>query len=315
MKFVRWVTFLAASTLAISIQAFPATPSTPESGQTLVTILPKSGPDFIPAIPAPESLQLKIDGKETPVTSVTRAQGPADPIELVVLIDSAARGSIGNQLPSIKNFAKELPANTRMAVAYMANGRAVFSGPLSSDPAQIAAGIKLPPGPVGVSGSPYFCLSDLARHWPSQDKSARREVVLISDGIDNYQPRYDPDDPYVQAAINDSIRAGLTVYSIYWKSQGELSRSPVISSGGQNLLQQVTDATGGYSYWQGLSNPVSFDPYFKDLRVRFEHQYRIRFQASGKNKPEVLSMKLKLSGTEAKLSAPQRVLVGAQTTE
>lgn len=315
MKCLRWVSFMATGTLILSLSAFPATPSESATGQTLVTILPKSGPNLTASLPSPDSLHLKVNGKSVQITGVTHAHGAESPLELVFLIDSGARGSIGNQLSSIKDFANELPANSRMAIAYMENGRAVFSGPFSSNPALIIAGLKLPPGPEGISGSPYFCLSDLAKHWPSQEPNARREVIMISDGIDNYQPRFDPDDPYMQAAINDSIRNGLTVYSIYWKSRGDLSRVPGIASGGQSLLQQVTDATGGHGYWQGFGNPVSFEPFLKDIRSRFEHQYRIHFEATGKDKPQVLSMSLKLSGLEAKLSAPQRVLVGSQTGE
>ncbi len=66
----------------------------------------------------------------------------------------------------------------------------------------------------------YFCLSDLAKRWPSQDPAARREVVMVTDGVDNYQRQFDPEDPYVQAAIADSLRAHLVVYALYWKNQG-----------------------------------------------------------------------------------------------
>ncbi|MDE3202044.1 MAG: hypothetical protein KGN79_14110 [Acidobacteriota bacterium] len=310
MKSLKLAAFWATSILAVSFPAFSATPSTPESGQALVTILPESGPELTPVSPSPQSMHLKINGKTTEITSVTHARGEESPLEVVVLIDSGAHGSLATQFQYIKDFAEELPSSTQMAIAYMENGRAVFSVPLSSDPKQIIAGLRIPPGPAGISGSPYFCLSDLAKHWPSSNPNARREVIMISDGIDNYEPRYNPDDQYVQAAINDSIRSGLTVYSIYWSNRGGIGDDSSYALGGQSLLLQVTDATGGYSYWQGTGNPVSFAPYFKDLRSRFEHQFRIRFKAMDRNKPEVLSMNLKLTGLEAKLSAPKRVLVG-----
>ena len=47
---------------------------------------------------------------------------------------------------------------------------------------------------------------------------------MVTDGVDNYNRRYDPEDPYVQAAINDSVRARLIVYSIYWTNAGRFDR-------------------------------------------------------------------------------------------
>jgi hypothetical protein len=202
-----------------------------------------------------------------------------------------------------------MPANTKIAIAYMENGRAVFTGPLSSDPSQILKGLRLTGGGVGVSASPYFCLSDLAKSWPSHDASARREVVMISDGVDDYNLRYDPEDPYVQAAITDSIRSGLVVYSIYWISQGRIDSTAYENNAGQNLLLEVTQATGGNSYYQGTGNPVSFNDYFRDLRVRFQNQYKVGFNSELKGKPEVQSFSLKVNGPSAKIVSPQQVYV------
>ena len=90
----------------------------------------------------------------------------------------------------------------------MQNGQAVFTGGFTADHAQALRGLHLSGGTPGSSASPYFCLSDLAKHWPSKDRSARREVVMISDGVDPYYMEYDPDEPYLKAAIYDSVRAG-----------------------------------------------------------------------------------------------------------
>ena len=141
-------------------------------------------------------------------------------MELVLLIDGGARTSLGTQFNEVETFVKEMPPNTRMAIAYMDNGRAAFSSQLSSNAADVLKGLHLSAGFPGSNASPYFCLSDLAKNWPSHDRTARRAVLMITDGVDNYERRYDPDDPYVDAAINDSVRAGMIVYSIYWKDMG-----------------------------------------------------------------------------------------------
>lgn len=273
----------------------------------MVTVL-AHGKEATPTVQS-QDLQVKINGKVSSVTGWDDLRGDQSPLELVILIDGGARSSLGTQMGEIQSFVKEMPAQSKVAIAYMANGRAVFSGPLSSDPAVVLKGLHLPSGMPGQSGSSYFCLSDLAKNWPSQDRAARREVVMITDGVDNYSPRYDPNDPYVVAAINDSVRAGLVVYAIYWQDAGRFERNVEIASGGQSLLLQVADATGGVSYWQGMGNPVSFESYFKDLRVRFANQYRLGFSSELKGRSQVQSMNLKIGGPATKVTAPQQVYV------
>ncbi|HUB29346.1 MAG TPA: hypothetical protein VL967_06595 [Terracidiphilus sp.] len=305
----KFAVLLVAASLALP--AFAAA-NDQGSGQTLITVLPKNGDS--PLHLQTQNVQLKVDGKDSTITNFAPAKGPGSPLELVLLIDSSARSSLGTQLNDIEGFVKEMPQNTRMAIAYMDNGRAVFSGPLSSNPAQVLSGLHLPMGVPGQSSSPYFCLSDLAKNWPSHDMSARREVVMITDGVDYYQLHYDPEDPYVLSAIQDSVKAGIVVYSIYWVNQGRIDRTWYENNAGQNLLQEVTQATGGYGYWEGLGNPVSFAPYFKDLRQRFQNQYRVSFSSELKNKAQVQHMSVKLSGAEAKVTAPQQVFVSRTGT-
>jgi hypothetical protein len=303
-KLMFWI-LAAAGTMTL---AGPAKAATTGQGQAVVTVMPKNSGDEAINV-TPQNLQLKVNGKESDVTGWAPARGAKNPLELVLLIDSSARTSLGTQLGEIEGFVKEMPNNAKLAIAYMENGRAVFAGPLSSEPAQVLQALHLPSGAPAASSSPYFCLSDLAQHWPSQDRSARREVVMVTDGVDYYQLPFDPDDPYVQAAITDSVRSGLVVFSIYWLNRGRADRTEYETNAGQSLLSEVTQATGGNSYWAGAGNPVSFEPFFKDLRQRFQNQYRLNFSSELKGKPQVETMSLKVGGREAKVFAPKQVYV------
>lgn len=304
MKSIRFAVFAAVAALGVAVPAFAA--AVDGQGQAVVTLMPKGNE---PTAIQLQNLELKVDGKQTSITSLAPAKGPGSPLELVVLVDGSARSSLGTQLSEIGDFVKEMPNNAKVAIAYMENGRAALTGPLSSDPAAILRGLHLPGGGSGTSASPYFCLSDLAKNWPSRDPSARREVVMITDGVDYYNLRFDPNDPYVQAAINDSIRSGLVVYSFYWMNRGPIDRSEYENNAGQSLLSEVTQATGGNSYWQGSGDPVSFGPFFKDLRQRFQNQYKISFSSELKGKAQLQRFSLKMQGAEAKVYAPQQVFV------
>ena len=193
-----------------------------------------------------------------------------------------ARSSIGTQINDIAKFIQGLRPDAKVGVAYMENGRAVFAGPLTTDHAAAMRELRLPlAGEPGVSASPYFCLSDLAKNWPSNDAHARREVVMVTDGVDYYEVRYDPEDPYVAAAIEDAVRAHLIVYSIYWRNQGRLDRTGYAANDGQNLLAQLTQATGGNSYWEGYRQPGQLRAVL--CRYRPAHQQPVRAGLHGSN--------------------------------
>jgi hypothetical protein len=299
---------LTAGTLMAAFPVFAQRTDQQGQGRAIVTVLPSAKNGNAGQISA-QNLKVKVNGKESTVTSFDQLQESNSPVELVLLLDAGARASLGTQFNDIKTFVKEMPPNTKMAIAYMQQGRAAFSSQLSSNAADVLKGLHLSTGIPGENASPYFCLSDLAKSWPSHDRTARREVVMVTDGVDNYERRFDPEDPYVQTAIKDSVRAGLVVYSIYWQNTGRINSTRYESNAGQNLLLMVTQATGGNSYWQGLGNPVSMQPFFQDLRRRLSNQYEVSFTAPSNGKPEVKSLKVDLHVPSAKVAAPQQVLV------
>jgi len=301
---------LAITLLLAAAPGFSQSDGRQGQGQAVVTVLPKHG-DAMPANISADALSIKVNGKPAKVTGWKPLHSPENNLELVVLIDGASHNSLGIQLDYIANFLKALPPDVRVAVAYMAYGRSVFAGPLSTNHEQAMHGLHLPGGVSGSSASPYFCLSELAKNWPSADRSARREVVMITDGVDDYMRRYDPEDPYVVDAITDSVRAGLVVDSIYWLGNGLADANRYMNSSGQNHLAEVTQATGGKNFWFGMGNPVSFQPYLDELLRRLRNQYALEFASNLKGKPEVEYLKLKLNAPDMEVAAPQQVMVSA----
>jgi len=295
--------------LALPLMAAPGQAQNLGQGQAVVTVLPKVEGQPVPSSVAQQDLAVKVNGKNAKVTQWGPFQAPNNNLELVLLIDGAARNSLGRQMGDIEKFVGGLPPNVKAAIAYMENGRAVFVAPLSTDRAQILKNLHLPGGASGIEASPYFCLSNLAKNWPGQDPQARREVVMVTDGVDSYERQYDPSDPYVDAAINDAAQARLVVYSIYWMNQGLADRTAAANNDGQNLLAQLTQATGGKSFWEGMGNPVSFQPYFDELIRRFRNQYELGFTAPLNGKPAVEQLSLKLHAPGTEIDAPQRVFM------
>ncbi len=308
MKKLGMAMLIVAGTMLMAAPAFAQGDNGTGQGRAVVTILAKH-PGGTPASITQQNVSIKVNGKPSIVTNWAPLSGPNASVELVILIDSAARTSLGSQIDDIQHFVNSLPPNTKAAIAYMQNGHASFATPLSANHAQVLSALHLPAGTFGTSASPYFCLSDLAQHWPSGNRDARREVVMVTDGVDYYDMRFDPDDPYVQAAINDSAKAGLVVYSIYWMNRGNVDLSIYRNNASQSLLLMVTDATGGKSYWQGMGNPVSFQPYFEDLARRLANQYELDFTARMDRKPSVERMKLMVEAPAIEVTAPHQVFI------
>jgi hypothetical protein len=92
-------------------------------------------------------------------------------------------------------------------------------------------------------------------------------------------------------------------------NRGLIDLSRYQNNASQSLLLEVTDATGGKSYWQGTGNPVSFQPYFEDLLRRLANQYEINFSAQLNGKPTLETMKLKVDAPAINVTAPQQVFV------
>ncbi len=285
----------------MAAQGFSQGANATGQGKAVVTVFTRHS-EIAPNL-SQQDLALKVNGKDAGITGWTPLNGTNDGLELVILIDSAAR-NLGRQFDDITQFAQGLGPHTKVAVGYMQNGRAVLAGPLTADHAQAAGEVQLQSGP---GSSAYFSLSDLAQHWPSAQRGVRREVVMVGDGIDPMNPGLDLDDTYVQAAITDSVRAGLVVYAIYWQTHA--STPATAANAGQSLLSEVTEATGGDIYGAGMSNSVSFQPFLDDLARHLANQYEIDFTTRLDKKPAVENMKLKVTGLSLEVTAPQQVFV------
>ncbi|MGA2168472.1 MAG: vWA domain-containing protein [Terracidiphilus sp.] len=303
MRRIGLAIWMIAGALLMAAPTFAQSDKATGQGRAVVTIFAKHS-EVAPNI-SQQDVSVKVNGKDSTVTGWAPFKGANDGLELVVLIDGGAR-NLGRQFDEIKDFVKGLGPHAKVAVGYMENGRAALASPLSADHAQVVGELHLPSGP---HSSPYFSLSDLAQNWPSQARGVRREVVLFTDGIDPNNPRFDPNDPYVEAAINDSVRAGLVVYTICWRSRPDGGENSMMADGGQSLLAEVTQATGGNSYWMGTGNPVSFQPFFEDLARRLENQYELDFTARLDHKPTIETMKLKVEGLALEVASPQLVFV------
>ena len=236
------------------------------------------------------------------------AQGDHAGLELFILIDDGSSASLGTQLNDIRDFINAQPATTKVGVAYMQNGTAKVVQDLTPDHASAAKSLRLPLGEPGANSSPYFSLSDLIKRWPQT--TARRSVLMITDGIDRFYGAGDLEDPYLESAIDDSVRAGVTVSAIYNPGAGHFGHSYWQTYWGQIYLSQLTEETGGEGYYIGMNGPaVAFAPFLNDLEKRLSNQYLLTFFAKPRANAGWQQIRLASEVHNADLVSAHRVYV------
>jgi VWFA-related protein len=308
----RWIECVLVAALGYGILAVPAAIGQEMgSGRAVVTADTRSN-EAAPVIPR-DSVTVRVGRKPQEISGWTPLRGSNADLQLVLLLDDSARSSLGLQLNDLRNFINAMPPSTQIAVAYMRNGASYIAQTFTKDHAAAVQALRLPAGSPGQNASPYFCLQDLVKRWP-EGGDVRREVVMVTDGIDRYSGRgFNPENPYVQSAIRDAQRAGVIVYSIYFRDTGRLDRGAFATDSGQNYLVQVSQATGGQAYYLGFGNPVSFQPFLSDIQHKLENQYELSFRATPQK--DLLSFQVKTTQPNTKLQAPAQVPVRTLTMQ
>jgi len=302
------VAFLAAAALATCLRSAVAQEASPTGVpvHVVVTVEPRHGSN-VPIINR-EDVMVYQGHDRAKVTDWVPQQRERAGLQLFILIDDAANTSLGSQLEDIRQFINAQPSTTAIGVAYMRNGIAEILENPTNDHMLAAKALRLPLGDPGASTSPYFSLVDLIKRWP--EGPVRREILMLSDGIDRFGGS-GPSNPYVDSAIEGAQRAGVIIYSIYMPGVDHYGHSLWRMNWGQNYLSQLSDETGGESYYLGFGAPVSFAPYLDDLGHRLTRQYLLTFLAKPERKPGFQSFKLRTEVPNAELVAADRIYVPA----
>jgi hypothetical protein len=250
--------------------------------QIVVSVEPKHGHE-IPTITQDEVF-VHQGHSSRPVTGWVQATGDQAGLALAILIDDSAGVNLSTQLNDLRAFIQQQAPTTRVAVGYMRDGTVLLTQNFTPDHAAAAKSLRLALGYFGAEASPYLSLSEFIKRWPADPAVPRREVLAITSGIDTvYAGAYQ--NPYVDASIQDAQCAGVVVYSIYTPSAGHFGHSYWRTFWGQYYLSQLSEETGGESYYLiGPQGPVSFTPYLDKLNQQLPNQFLLTFLAEPQKK-------------------------------
>jgi hypothetical protein len=303
LEIILAIALLAISNIPLAGQQV-ASPGTPV--HMVVTVEARHGAN-IPPINREDVMVYQGHDRDQ-VTGWLPLQGDHAGLELFLLIDDASNTSLGSQLEDLRRFVTSQLATTATGIGYMRNGTVQIVQNPTTDHPQAAKSLRLPLADPGASPSPYFSVGDLIKRWP--ETSARRVILMISDGIDRFYGS-GPSDPYVDTAIDQAQRAGITIYSIYAPGVGHYGHSLWRINWGQNYLSQLSDETGGESFYLGFGPAVSFVPYLDDLTHRLNHQYLLTFLAKPEKKDGMQQIKLRTEVPNAELVTATSVYIPA----
>jgi hypothetical protein len=271
------------------------------------------------------------------VNQLIPAKGENAALQLFVLIDDTLGSSVGNNLNDIRDFINAQPAATVVAIGYMSNATVNVVQNFTADHELAVKALRLPRGSLSTMDSPYLSLISLVKGW--QQQNVRREVLMVTDGIDrlrgeqpmasglgpnpatrssrlgpNYGPVYHsmPNmTPDVNSASEISQRYNVLVYSLYSPGVGRAARSSWDLQIGLSGLTKLADETGGDCFSLGTSNAVTFKPYLERLQKLFDNQYYVVFQPIPGKKAGLQRVNLSTEVSNSEIAAPDNVWVPA----
>jgi hypothetical protein len=287
------IIFLAATSLPAQV-----------TGKAIVTISAKKYGQPVPAIAGSEVI-VEVGRNKAQVTGWSALKD--SPVELLFAIDDSLQQQSALQNADIEKFIDVLPANILIGISYIDHGsiRMATKG-FTKDHEAAKSVLRMTSGVAGISSSPYFAISDASRNWPGITPGARHEMLLMSNGIEQYGGRrFDPQDPYFEDAIRDAKRAHLIVDSIYIRDSRQIGGEFT----GDNYLTMLASGTGGSFLNPGVGSPISIGSYLADLLRHIENQYELTFfDPKGKRNGPV-NLRIRLENNKLEALAPDEVEV------
>lgn len=229
------------------------------------------------------------------------------PLSLAVLIQEDLASNFNLQIKDLADFIKSLPSGSRVMVGYMRGGNLQIRQKFTDDLEAASRAFRI----VSSSGSaaprnPYDSVVDALNRFDALP-AGRRAILMVSDGLDASQglagsgPGSSVD---LDRAIIRAQRRSVAVFSFYSPATLTEGGDSRLILNGQGSLNKLSEETGGRAFFQGSIAPISFVPFFKDLRVLLNRQFLLSYLSThlkkGFHRVEVVS-----TNPEVKIDHPR----------
>src|SRR5580658_8799993 len=282
----------------------------------------------------PENVQVKQGKNLLNINAIIPARGDNAALQFFILIDDTCDSSIGNSLNDLRDFINAQPPTTAIGVGYMSNATIQIAQNFTADHALAGKALRLPRGNLSAMDSPYLSLVSLIKGWPEQ--KVRREVLMVSDGIDRLRNERTSNrqtvpsasrasrntlpsmpmstgmttmSPDVDSASTAAQRYGVIVHGIYATGVGRGGRNSWEAQIGQSGVAKITDEAGGEYFSLGAQELVSFKPYLDRLQRILDNQYYLVFRAVPRSKPGLQRVNISTDAPAFEIAAADAVWV------
>lgn len=209
------------------------------------------------------------------------------PLALAILVQDDLATEFNLRLRDISDFIKQLPRGSRVMVAYIRGGSLDIRHKFTTDLPAAAATLRVVNSTESSSPrNPFDGVIDALNRFDALP-AGRRAILLVSDGLDLSQgttsssPSQSND---LNLAILRAQRRSVSVFSIYSPTVFTENGNSALVLNGQGSLSRLADETGGRAYFQGSLAPISFDPFFKELRILLNRQFLLTYLTTNMKK-------------------------------
>lgn len=228
------------------------------------------------------------------------------PLSIAFLIQEDMTSNFNLQIKDIQQFIRGLPKGTRVMVAYLRGGTSEVRQKFTEDLDRAASSLRIiSSSQFAAPRSPYDGVSDTLGRFDAMP-AGRRAILLFSDGLDttnglnlaSIMRSLDLDQ-----AILKAQRKSVAVYSFYHPTALTENSSSILALGAQGALEKLSDETGGRAFFHGLSAPISFTPFFKDMFMSLNRQFALTYLSTHMKK-NYYRLKVSSTNPEIKIEHP-----------
>lgn len=232
------------------------------------------------------------------------------PLHFAVLIQEDLASQVNLELKGIGDFIRRLPKGSRVMVAYLRGGSLDVRQKFTEDLEKAAKSLRIiSSSSASAPLNPYVGVIEALTRFDNLP-TGRRAMLVISDGldasngIDNSSPNQSID---LDRAVLKAQRSGTAIYSIYAASSQSSGGSSILVSYAQGSLDRLTGDTGGRAFFQGLSTPVSFAPFLRELGTILTRQFALTYLSTG-TKRDLRRIEVTSDNPEIKIEYPKNYI-------
>lgn len=190
------------------------------------------------------------------------------PINLAILIQDDLVSHVSNEVNRTREFIQSLPVGSEVMVGYIRAGSLQVRQPFTRDLGKAAQSLRILVSSTSATPfNPYVEVREALKKFESTNKNPN-VVLLVSDGLDvsrGFDAASVLNSIDLNRAVEEAKRREVSIFSFYAPSIGLTRRNRLAASWGQSSLNRISHETGGKAFFQGTTDFVTFDSYFKRL--------------------------------------------------